>query len=88
MNTVIFQIGLLAFCVSVVILGVQQLPVLETVSRSFMVFVGIVVICAILYTMNVILFVKSRISKNVNSASPTQNTNAGKKVQSSGSATS
>jgi len=44
MNKLIFQIGLLAFCISVVIIGLEDTPVLETVARSFIVFVGVVIV--------------------------------------------
>ena len=39
-NKVIFQIGVLAFCVTAVFLGIQNLSLMETISRSFIVFVG------------------------------------------------
>ena len=45
MNKIIFQIGLLAFCVSSVVFGIQGNNLLETVSRGFIVF--IVVVCTI-----------------------------------------
>jgi hypothetical protein len=46
-NKIIFQIGVLAFCVTAVFLGVQNLPLMETVSRSFIVFVGVVLTVAL-----------------------------------------
>lgn len=42
MNKLIFQIGVLGFCVSAVIFGADGGSLLEIVSRSFLVFVGIV----------------------------------------------
>jgi cation transporter-like permease len=45
MNKTIFQIGLLAFCIATVVFGTQGLGVIETVSRSFIVFM--VVVCSI-----------------------------------------
>ena len=45
MNKIIFEIGLLAFCVSFVIFGTQGNDLLETVSRAFIVFM--VVVCAL-----------------------------------------
>jgi hypothetical protein len=51
MNKVIFQIGALAFCISIVALGVQGSGMMEMISRSFIVFVGVVIMCAILYTI-------------------------------------
>lgn len=45
MNKIIFQIGMLGFCVSAVLFGVQGMSLLETAARAFIVF--IVVVCAI-----------------------------------------
>ena len=46
-NKIIFQIGVLAFCVSAVFLGIQNLSLMETVSRSFIVFIGVVLTVAL-----------------------------------------
>ena len=46
-NKIIFQIGVLAFCVSAVFLGIQNLSLMETISRSFIVFVGAVLTVAL-----------------------------------------
>lgn len=45
-NKIIFQIGVLAFCVTAVFLGIQNLSLMETISRSFIVFVGAVLTVA------------------------------------------
>ena len=45
MNKIIFQIGMLGFCVSAVLFGTQGMSLMETVARAFTVF--IVVVCAI-----------------------------------------
>ncbi len=42
MTRVIFQIGLLAFCVAAVIFGLGQTDVLEVVARAFIVFIAVV----------------------------------------------
>ncbi|MER3522586.1 MAG: hypothetical protein C4326_00600 [Ignavibacteria bacterium] len=42
MNKLIFQIGILGFCISAVVFGSSGATLLEIVSRSFLVFVGIV----------------------------------------------
>ncbi len=47
MNKIIFQIGLLAFCVSAVMFATERTHLLEAVSRSFIVFVGVVVLTAV-----------------------------------------
>lgn len=60
MNKIIFQIGALAFCVSIVAFGAQQMALIQTLSRSFIVFVGVVVTCVILYTIVVATMEKSR----------------------------
>jgi hypothetical protein len=45
-NKIIFQIGLLAFCVSAVIFATERMHLVEAVSRSFIVFVGVVLVSA------------------------------------------
>ncbi len=45
MNKVIFQLGLLAFCVASVLFGIQDMSFLEVVARAFLVFV--IIVCAI-----------------------------------------
>ncbi len=42
MNKLIFQLGILGFCVSAVVFGANGAGLLEIVSRAFLVFVGIV----------------------------------------------
>ena len=42
MNKLIFQIGILGFCVATVVFGGSGGSILDIVSRSFIVFVGIV----------------------------------------------
>ncbi len=42
MNKLIFHLGILGFCVSAVVFGANGAGLLEIVSRSFLVFVGIV----------------------------------------------
>ena len=46
-NKIIFQIGVLPFCVMAVFLGIQNVSLMETVSRSFIVFVGVVLTVAL-----------------------------------------
>lgn len=50
-NKIIFQIGLLAFCVSAVIFATGRVQLLEAVSRSFIVFVGVIIISAVSLTV-------------------------------------
>lgn len=42
MNKLIFQIGLLSFFIATVFFGLQEYPLLELVSRAFIVFMGVV----------------------------------------------
>ncbi|HTY01246.1 MAG TPA: hypothetical protein VMG09_14570 [Bacteroidota bacterium] len=42
MTKVIFQIGLLSFCVAAVLFGLQHTDLLEIVARSFVVFIAVV----------------------------------------------
>ena len=45
MNKIIFQIGMLGFCVAAVVFGTQEMSLMETVARAFIVF--IIVVCAL-----------------------------------------
>jgi SNF family Na+-dependent transporter len=38
MNKIIFQIGLLAFCVSAVVYAIQEMSFLDVLARSFIIF--------------------------------------------------
>ena len=42
MTKVIFQIGLLSFCVAAVLFGLQHTDLLEIVARAFVVFIAVV----------------------------------------------
>jgi uncharacterized membrane protein len=42
MTKVIFQVGLLSFCVAAVLFGLQHTDLLEIVARSFVVFIAVV----------------------------------------------
>ena len=46
-NKIIFQIGVLAFCVTAVFLGIQNISLMDTISRSFIVFVGVILTMAL-----------------------------------------
>ena len=48
MNKIVFQNGILGFCVSAVVFGGSGGSVLDIVSRSFIVFVGIVIAAAVI----------------------------------------
>lgn len=47
MNKIIFQIGLLAFFVCIVIFSSQEGSILDAISRSFLVFIGVVLFAAV-----------------------------------------
>jgi hypothetical protein len=51
MNKIIFQIGALAFCISLVAFGAEGYGMMDMFYRAFIVFVGVVLMCAILYTI-------------------------------------
>ncbi len=59
MNTIIFKIGALAFCISLVVYGAEGFGMMDMVYRSFIVFVSVVVMCAILYTIGTMVSVRS-----------------------------
>lgn len=48
MNKIIFQVGLLAFCVAAVVFQTQGMSLLDSVARSFVVFILVVVGTAVL----------------------------------------
>jgi hypothetical protein len=50
MNKLILQLGMLAFCVAAVVFGSQRIALMETISRSFIVFMGVVIIMAVALT--------------------------------------
>ena len=62
MNRTIFEIAILAFCVSVVLFGAEGHSVLDTVSRSFLVFVAVVVL--IIIALVVALIVAERTKRS------------------------
>jgi hypothetical protein len=63
MNKIIFQIGILGFCVSAVVFGGRGGSVLDIVSSSFIVFVGIVLAATV-----VVLFAGTMMQKNPSSS--------------------
>lgn len=42
MNKVLFQIGILTFCISIVYFGLQEITVIELLARSFIIFVAVI----------------------------------------------
>ena len=46
MNKIIIQLGILAFCVSAVVFGTQDMRLIDTVARSFIVFVAVIAVAA------------------------------------------
>jgi hypothetical protein len=46
MNKTIIQLGILAFCVSAVFFGTQDMRLIDTVARSFIVFVAVIAMAA------------------------------------------
>lgn len=86
MNKVIFQIGVLAFCVSIVAFGAQHMALIQTVSRSFIIFVGVVVTCVILYTIAAVAVDKARRNKSQGRAKTHGLHNIGTESESQGTA--
>ena len=60
MNKIIFQIGLLAFCIAAVVFGTQGMGVLDMVARAFIVFVAVVCAAALILIVASSLAGKSR----------------------------
>jgi predicted Na+-dependent transporter len=44
MNKMILEIGALSFCISIVLFGLQGYAVKDTISRSFLVFVAVILL--------------------------------------------
>lgn len=62
MNKIIFQVGMLAFCVSVVIFSTLGDEVLNVVSKSFIVFIAAIVAMVGVITATSLLSVKEKTS--------------------------
>ncbi|MCX6135312.1 MAG: hypothetical protein NTU47_16020 [Ignavibacteriales bacterium] len=60
MNKIIFQIGALAFFVSLVAFSTERYPVLDTVARAFIVFVIVTVALSALLALAVLIASKER----------------------------
>ncbi|HXG01728.1 MAG TPA: hypothetical protein VNL69_13110 [Bacteroidota bacterium] len=69
MNRLIFQLGILGFCVSAVIFGANGGTLVEIVSRSFLVFVGIVLAAVMIVVIGGTMLENSR-RRHEPSASP------------------
>ena len=50
MNKIIYQIGLLSFFVTSVVFGLQGFSLFDTISRAFIVFIGVVLTGTLLLT--------------------------------------
>jgi len=60
MNKIIFQIGLLGFCVSAVLFGTQGMSLMETVARAFIVFIAVECAIAVMMLMSSLIMAKDR----------------------------
>ena len=60
MNKIIFQIGMLGFCVSAVLFGTQGLSLMETVARAFIVFITVVCAIAVVLLMSSLIVSKEK----------------------------
>jgi len=62
MKRVFFQIGILAFCISVIIFINKQYELIDAMSASFIISVGTMAICALMITV-VALFAAQTVKK-------------------------
>ena len=60
MNKIIFQIGMLGFCVSAVLFGTQGMTLMEIVARAFIVFIVVVCAIAVVLLMSSLIVSKDR----------------------------
>jgi hypothetical protein len=67
MNKIIFQVGLLSFCVSVVIFSTLGNEMLEVVSKSFIVFIAAIVMMVGIVVATSMLSVKEKTETENNS---------------------
>jgi Na+/H+ antiporter NhaD/arsenite permease-like protein len=51
MNRVIFQVGLLSFCISTVVFGIQGEGLMQTIARSFLVLTGVTLALAVSFAI-------------------------------------
>jgi hypothetical protein len=51
MTKVMFQVGLLSFFVSAIVFGTHGMPLMDMVLRSFIVFIAVVMMQAIIFVM-------------------------------------
>ncbi|HUI64814.1 MAG TPA: hypothetical protein VL126_08225 [Bacteroidota bacterium] len=71
MNKIIFQLGLLAFCVSAVFFGTQEMTLMETIARAFIVFIAVVcVIAGSLLVSSMIVSKEENVSENAAAGHP------------------
>ena len=70
MNKTIFQIGLLAFCVSTVVFATQGISLIETIARSFIVFMVVVCAIAVVLVISSTFAVKTDESRGGQAAQP------------------
>lgn len=67
MNKIIFQLGLLAFFVSIVFFASQNHPMLDTIARSFIIFVGVVFFVAMVVAVSVLFTNKTKSGSEIES---------------------
>lgn len=70
MNKIIFQIGMLGFCVSAVLFGTQGMGLMETVARAFIVFIVVVCAIAVVLLMSSLIVSKDKQAEEAAAAGP------------------
>jgi hypothetical protein len=77
MNKIIFQIGMLGFCVSAVLFGTQGMSLMETVARAFIVFIAVVCAIAVVLLMSSLFVSREKADDEGGAAGPGQRDAAG-----------
>jgi len=77
MNKIIFQIGMLGFCVSAVLFGTQGMSLMETVARAFIVFIVVVCAIAVVLLVSSLIVSKEKTADETGSPGSTQHDGAG-----------
>jgi len=77
MNKLIFQVGLLAFFISLAVFSLQSIPLFEAIVRSFIVFVAVEVVLG----FGIVLVVWNNADKKTHTASSEPNDSRAQKIQ-------
>ena len=70
MNKLIFQFGMLAFLIALVVFGTEHYSLVDTVARAFIVFIGVVITSASVLTVGVFIATRGKEVESAGSQTP------------------